>query len=147
MANARRIYVASSWRNERQPEVVRAMRAAGHEVYDFRNPAPGDTGFSWREISPNWQEWTPAQYREALAHPVSQAGLKCDFDAMRWADTFVAVAPFGRSASLELGWGIGQGRPSAVLLAPGEPELMFGLASRLVIDVPELLAWLAEVAT
>ena len=34
-----RIYVASSWRNKYFPEVVDALRAAGHQVYDFRNPA------------------------------------------------------------------------------------------------------------
>ena len=32
------IYVASSWRNTYYPEVVQALRDAGHEVYDFRNP-------------------------------------------------------------------------------------------------------------
>lgn len=31
------IYVASSWRNTYYPEVVQALRDAGHEVYDFRN--------------------------------------------------------------------------------------------------------------
>ena len=36
-----RIYVASSWRNKYQPEVVAALRKAGHEVYDFRNPKDG----------------------------------------------------------------------------------------------------------
>lgn len=29
------IYVASSWRNTYYPEVVQALRDAGHEVYDF----------------------------------------------------------------------------------------------------------------
>ena len=33
-----KIYVASSWRNPYQPEVVAALKKAGHEVYDFRNP-------------------------------------------------------------------------------------------------------------
>ena len=45
-----KIYVASSWRNERQPEVVRCLRQRGHEVYDFRHPTPGDFGFRWSEI-------------------------------------------------------------------------------------------------
>ena len=31
-----KIYVAASWRTETQPEVVDALRANGHEVYDFR---------------------------------------------------------------------------------------------------------------
>ncbi len=30
----RKIYVASSWRNPAQPEVVSALRSAGHLVYD-----------------------------------------------------------------------------------------------------------------
>jgi len=33
----RKIYVASSWRNEYYPEVVAKLREAGHEVYDFHN--------------------------------------------------------------------------------------------------------------
>lgn len=40
-----KIYVASSWRNQHYPEVVRRLREAGHEVYDFRNPPHGDAGF------------------------------------------------------------------------------------------------------
>jgi hypothetical protein len=41
-----RIYVASSWRNEaKQQATVLALREAGHEVYDFRHPAPGNEGF------------------------------------------------------------------------------------------------------
>ena len=48
-----RIYVASSWRNTLQPGVVAALRGDGHEVYDFRNPAPGVKGFAWSEIDPS----------------------------------------------------------------------------------------------
>ncbi len=39
-----RIYVASSWRNDFQTEVVKRLRAEGHEVYDSKNPPKG-TGF------------------------------------------------------------------------------------------------------
>jgi len=38
----RKIYVASSWRNDYYPKVVAKLREAGHEVYDFRNP-PSDS--------------------------------------------------------------------------------------------------------
>ena len=44
------IYVASSWRNTYYPEVVQALRDAGHEVYDFRNPPSGDPGFHWSDV-------------------------------------------------------------------------------------------------
>lgn len=43
----RKIYVASSWRNEYYPEVVEKLREAGHDVYDFRNPPSGDPGVKW----------------------------------------------------------------------------------------------------
>ena len=36
-----RIYVASSWRNPYYPDVVEALWASGHEVYDFRGPGMG----------------------------------------------------------------------------------------------------------
>lgn len=32
------IYVASSWRNQYFPDVVKKLHEFGHEVYDFRNP-------------------------------------------------------------------------------------------------------------
>lgn len=136
-----KIYVASSWRNEQQAEVVRALREAGHEVYDFKNPAPGESGFSWREVDPNWSKWSPAQYRDALEHPISQHGLGRDLAGMVWCDLVIGVQPFGRSASFEVGWGVGNGKRVAVLLAPGEPELMFALAHKLCLSLDEVVEW------
>ena len=49
-----KIYVASSWRNAWQPEVVIALRAAGHEVFDFRHPWKGYDAFRWSDIDEAW---------------------------------------------------------------------------------------------
>ena len=65
ITTTRRIYVASSWRCPDQPAVVQALRDAGHEVYDFRNP-PEATGFAWSEIDPEWLDWTVDAYRDKL---------------------------------------------------------------------------------
>jgi hypothetical protein len=138
-----KIYVASSWRNDRQPQVVTALRGAEHEVYDFRHPAPGDEGFHWSEIDPDWQRWAPDQFRDALDHPVAVDGFGRDFDAMHWADAFVLVMPCGRSAHLEAGWAIGAGKPTAILLSDGEPELMYRLASEVCTSLDEVIAWAA----
>src|ERR1700733_2892352 len=102
-----KVYVASSWRNEsRQQATVAALRAAGHEVYDFRNPAPGDTGFGWSQCSTPEQRLDPRRFRdEVLAHPIARAAFKKDMDALRAADWTVLVLPCGRSAHLEIGWG------------------------------------------
>lgn len=140
----RKIYVTSSWRNAHQPAIVEALRGAGHEVYDFRNP-PGRTGFQWSAIDPDWQQWTPDRYRQALGHSVAEAGFKSDFDAMFWADTCVLVLPCGRSAHLEAGWMAGAGKDVFILqLAKEEPELMYLMTNGIAISVDELLEWLVD---
>lgn len=138
-----RIYVASSWRCPAQPEAVETLRAAGHEVYDFRNP-PGKAGFGWSEIDPEWLGWSIETYRERLGHPRAVEGFGQDFKAMEWADTFVLVLPCGRSAHLELGGAVGQGKRTAILLnqTAFEPELMYRVVDRLAINIDELIGWL-----
>ena len=143
-----RIYVASSWRNERQPEIVAALRFAGHEVYDFRNPGDGETGFHWSEIDPNWQQWTPQQFRSALARSrLVDAGYTKDLNAMRWADACMLVLPSGRSAHLEAGWFVGQGKRAFVFLADGEPELMYRMFSGHCCTIDEVLSACSTVAS
>lgn len=139
-----KIYLASSWRNPLQPVMVKILKAWGHEVYDFRNPAPGNHGFHWSEIDPNWQNWTTAEYLKALQHPIAEAGFTVDFDAMKWADAFVLLLPCGRSAHLELGWAVGAGKPSAIF-SPDvrlEPELMVKMASIVTDSYADLQLWL-----
>ena len=93
-----RIYLASSWRNPYQPNAVTMLRAAGHEVYDFRNPPNGVKGFAWSEIDPDWMGWKAAQYRDLLTtHAIASRGYLNDFRGMEWADTCVLLLPCGRS--------------------------------------------------
>lgn len=135
----RKIYVASSWRNERQAEVVELLRRSGHQVYDYKNPAPGVSGFSWSEIDPDWKDWDVEEYRTALDHPIAKRGFANDFNAMKWADTFVLVLPCGRSAHLELGWACGMGKQTLVLLEEMEPELMVKMVDHLCVSMDEVL--------
>ena len=111
-----KIYLASSWRNPFQPELVKVLREAGHEVYDFRHPEEGSKGFHWSEIDEKWQEWTADQYVEALRHPLAEEGFKLDFDAMKWADGCILALPCGRSAHLEAGWFVGAQKPLWILV-------------------------------
>lgn len=138
-----KIYVASSWRNDYYPDVVGQLREAGHEVYDFRNPAPDKAGFHWSEIDHEWQGWSPAKFREGLQHPSALSHYGFDYRAMQWADTFVLVMPCGRSAHLELGWAVGMGKRTCILLESGEPELMYLMVDKLAIGMGEVLDWLA----
>ena len=124
-----RLYVASSWRNQEYPAVVERLRAEGFEVLDWRNPRPGDHGFQWSSIDPHWQQWTVPQYIQALEHPRATHGAGSDYAFMVRADACVLLLPCGRSAHLEAGWFIGQGKPTYIIPASGgEPELMYALA-------------------
>jgi hypothetical protein len=142
-----KIYVASSWRNARQPDIVRLLRAAGHEVYDFHNPAPDDNGFSWRwcdERPP--AEWTVDDYLRVLEHPVALRGFGYDMGALGDCDACVLVLPCGRSAHMEWGWSVGAGKRAFVLCEKlDEPELMYLMASRIPREVifPSLAPLLA----
>lgn len=144
-----KIYVASSWRNEQhQQGTVALLRADGHEVYDFRHPAPDNDGFGWSRIDPDWLTWTRAQFRDALAHPIARDGFGFDMDALKWCDACVLVLPCGRSAHLELGYAVGAGKRSIVYAPTGrafEPELMYRMCDAFVLDETELRRALLEV--
>lgn len=134
------IYVASSWRNIYQPAVVRGLRERGFDCYDFRHPVPGDNGFHWSEVDRDWKDWTLQRYVQQLQHPVAEDGFRKDFDAMKWAEACVLVLPCGRSAHLEAGWFVGQGRPCVVFNpreVTVEPELMNKMCTGIVDDLDD----------
>jgi hypothetical protein len=143
-----KIYVASSWRNEHQPLVCSELREDGHDVYDFRHPEPGNNGFSWRSLgdsAKDWQSWSVAEYLAALAHPVAAHGFALDMNALKGADVCIYVMPCGVSASLEAGYAVGAGKPTAVYV-PGmrEPDLMVKMADFITDDFHALLNWVRD---
>lgn len=140
----RKIYVASSWRNQHQNSVVRACRALGHEVYDFKNPKENDSGFSWSQIDTDWLNWTPKQYTQILSHPIVKSGFKNDMDGLAWADTCILLLPCGRSAHLEAGYCIGQNKETAVFISNEkfEPDLMYKMADLVTHEIERVYEWL-----
>ncbi len=134
------IYVASSWRNEFYPSVVQALREAGHEVYDFRNPPSGDEGFKWSSIDQNYLDWEPTQYKEQLSHPLAERQFKNDIEALQASDVCVLVLPCGRSAHTEAGWFAGAGKKVLVYMPiKQEPELMYKLFDGVCTSLEELV--------
>lgn len=135
------VYVASSWRNRLQPLVVSALREAGLDVYDFRHPEPGNEGFRWSDIDPEWQAWGPGRFRACLEHPIAVQGFALDWGAMRRATVGVLALPCGRSAHLEAGYFVGAGKPLHVLMVePQEPELMYRMATALHTSLDDLVS-------
>jgi hypothetical protein len=122
---------------------------------------PGRDPQSWRHISNGYASCffdgtfaAPAKgsdlvpittYLKMLEHPRAIEGFTADFDAMHRADTFVLVLPCGRSAHLELGWAVGQGKRTAILLEdPSEPELMYRMVEHLARSISDLVRWAGE---
>lgn len=147
-----KIYVASSWRNSYQPEVVEKLRALGHEVYDFRGPgsgwgdgSEGAGGFGWKEVDPEWQSWTDDvnRYRAGLDHPRAIEGFNRDMDALKRADACIMVMPCGPSASMEMGWACGAKKLVAVYMpAIREPDLMVKMADLVCTRWDSIELWL-----
>lgn len=142
-----KVYVASSWRNELQPSVVAACRAAGHETYDFKNPAEGDVGFSWRQLPGRPREEWDAEYfaQVVLDEPVAARGFELDMTALRAADACLLVLPCGRSAHLELGFAVGRSKLTIVLMPHlDEPELMSRMCDYVATSLDEALLCLSS---
>jgi hypothetical protein len=118
-----KVYVASSWRNMHQPNVVIRLREEGHIVYDFKD----SKGFRWSEVDDDWLNWPSdvTKYMKGLNHPRAIEGFKRDMDHLRECDACVYVMPCGVSASIELGWACGAGKRTIVYVPElREPDLM-----------------------
>jgi len=135
-----KIYPASSWRNEVYGADVAAMRADGHEVYDFR-----EANGAFR-----WSCTTLREYIDQLeADPQVAAAFERDRAALDWCEVLVLILPCGKSAHLEAMFASAAGKLVVVKLdpeAPSQPELMYRLLAvgtggvRFVTSTAEMLA-------
>src|SRR5690606_14054491 len=121
------------------------LRNEGFEVYDFKNPGPGDHGFHWSEIDKDWKNWLPEEFIAGLSHPVAELGFSKDMKALTECDGCVLVLPCGRSAHLELGQAVGAGKKTAVFAPPEhqmEPELMYKMCGLISTDLGAIAAFM-----
>lgn len=137
------IYVASSWRNQYQPEVVKKLREDGHDVYDFKD----SDGFEWTEVDEDYMEWVNdiPRYLEGLKHKCSIRGFGRDMSALSECDACVYVTPCGVSASLEAGWAVGANK-IVVMYVPElrEPDLMVKMFDYISPDLDKIRDYLKE---
>lgn len=132
-----KIYLIGRMASISVPLVAKALRAANHTVFD-------DWISSGPEADLCWQAYEKARgrtYREALDGFHAQQSFALDKKHLDACDVAVLVAPAGKSAHLELGYIVGQGKPGYILL-DGEPEkydLMYLLATKIFISIDELI--------
>lgn len=135
----RRIYVASSWRLGREVLALgKQLRGWGHDVFMFCEEGDGHFVFDAR----NWQGRNLTDYtaRQMWLEPAAQEAYRSDKAGLDWADTVVLLLPSGRSAHLEAGYGVGQGKDLYVIGEPvrGEFDIMYGFAKAVCETTDEL---------
>src|SRR5262249_18000785 len=116
------IYISSSWK---QRERVRALairlRAAGHEVYDFTDPACRNTPAIPPERFPEQFDPEKHVYHEYIsAVPEWRAAVQCNYQALIRADLCVLLLPCGNDAHADWAFAVGIGCKNAVV---GQPKV------------------------
>jgi hypothetical protein len=131
------VYLIGSLRNPRVPLVAEHMRERGLDVFDDWHAA-GETA------DDEWQAYEQHRGRSYVA-ALDGAHARCVFDFDRFhlsqARAAVLVAPAGKSAHLELGWMLGQGKPGYVYM-DGEPErfdVMYRFCTGVFTDLDALV--------
>jgi hypothetical protein len=134
-----KIFVASSWRNAFQGNVVSFLRRNGYTVYDFK-----DSGyeFHWSEIDPAWREWEAEKVCEVIReNNLVEEAVSCDLTALSNADVVVGVYPFGVSAAMEIGLASGLQKPTVLVIGGSleiKPETMLSLCNHICCSLEEL---------
>jgi hypothetical protein len=134
------VYLIGSLRNPRVPEIAKQLRAEGFDVFD-------DWYAAGPEADDYWQRYEKARgksYSEALKGYPAQHVYEYDKSHLDRAHIGVLVMPAGKSGHLELGYMVGQGKTTFILL-PEEPgpdsrwDVMYKFANDVLYDIPELI--------
>lgn len=132
------VYVGGSLRNPRIPEIGNLLRANGYDAMDEWF-TPGE------KADDNWQAYEALRgrtYREALLGRAATNIFLFDRSYLDLSDAFVAVAPYGKSAAIEMGYAAGGGIPT-LLYTDGEDmgryEIMPNTVDAVVHTEEELL--------
>ncbi len=144
------IYVASSWKKTmNHEEVVKALRDAGHEVFNYREieVADGHKGFAWRDIDEHLTENRARWWKACMTHPTAKKGFGLDMEALMASDAVVMVLPCGKNAHMELAYGVGAGKLTVILQDDplSEPELMYNMVDKVCMSIGELLDYLESI--
>jgi hypothetical protein len=135
-----KLYIAGSLRNPRIPQVAQAIRSADLrlEVFDDWFAVGPDADDHWRA----YEMAKGAGYREALLGHSAQHVFSFDKKHLDASDGLLLVLPAGRSAHLELGYMVGRGMWTGILLEDKDPErwdIMYQFSDYLFSDISEVI--------
>lgn len=133
----KKVYVIGSLRNEEVPLVGNALRDAGYEAFDDWHGGGPEADDKWRE----YEQVRRRSYAEALYGEAARNIFEFDKRHLDQSDAAVLVMPAGKSAHLEVGYMVGQGKRTYVLFdgVPDRWDVMYLFCTKVVFSVDELL--------
>lgn len=130
------VYLAGSLRNPRVPIIAMDLRAAGYDVMDDWYAAGATADDSWQA----YETARGHSYEEALRGRAAQNTFLFDKAHLDLSDLLIAVLPCGKSAHLEMGYFVGQGKPVFILQegVQGRFEIMPNFVTKVFNSLEEL---------
>ena len=134
--------MASSWKNQQSVLLLtQFLRDKGHEVDCFCDTSLGRFVFHWSEFfgpvteeeaEKRKYEWNAQTF---LLQEKTQRAFAEDKKWLDWSEGVVLVLPAGRSAHLEAGYAVGQGKPVWAYgeFPAGEFDVMYGFFKELIL--------------
>lgn len=138
MKTGKRIYIASSWRNQHGVELLTCqLREQGHEV------------ISWIENNYGEKHGPKGMDFEGWVNtPPAERSFKFDTEGAAKCDLLIYYAPAGKDAAAECGIAFGNNVPMVMLWAKGEDFGLMRKMFRYVFDrADNLLAWTKDLNT
>lgn len=112
-----KLYLIGSLRNPRIPEVAARLRSIGFDVFDDWYAAGPEADDYWRD----YEQGREHDLVQALDGIAANHVFNHDKHHLDDSDLGVLLLPAGRSGHLELGYLVGRGKPTHIVLE-GEPE-------------------------
>lgn len=139
----KKVYLAGSLRNPELPRIGARLRSdTGLDVFDdWFSPGPEADDF-WKKYS----EARGQSYKEALSGRAARQVFEFDKHHIDTADVGVLVMPAGKSCHLELGYMVGQGKPTFVLMdVPDRWDVMYQFVTKVCFSYQELAGELNKI--
>lgn len=136
-----KVYLIGALKCKTIPTLAGILRADGLTVYDDWWSAGEHADSEWRKH----EQLRGRSFAEALKGEHAQNVFQFDKKLLDQSDAAVLVMPAGKSAHIELGYMVGRGKRTAVLLTePDRFDVMYAFADTVVETVEELRTWLHE---
>jgi len=135
-------YLIGSLRNPLIPQISASLRSNGVNIFDSWYAAGPLADDAWKE----YEQGRELSYAQALKDYAAQHVFSFDKKHLDRCNGAILVYPAGKSAHLELGYVLGQGKPGYVLLDDYKDrwDIMLNFATAVYSELDDLVTHLRD---